>query len=130
MTTNRRTFMAGSLAATAATVLPIRNALAQQELKLASFVPEPERRAALTKAILEAVRGVDREALKRRIASGKAPLHGIERSRPDVARKKRRECGRARIGRETECGSTERVGEEDRVRVVVGAGGKIGQVIT
>ena len=39
MTTNRRTFMAGSLAATAATALPMRNALAQQELKLASFVP-------------------------------------------------------------------------------------------
>ena len=39
MTTNRRTFMAGSLAATAATALPIRSALAQQELKLASFVP-------------------------------------------------------------------------------------------
>ena len=39
VTTNRRTFMAGSLAATAATALPMRNALAQQELKLASFVP-------------------------------------------------------------------------------------------
>ena len=39
MTTNRRTFLAASLAATAATALPIRNALAQQELKLASFVP-------------------------------------------------------------------------------------------
>jgi TRAP-type transport system periplasmic protein len=39
VTTNRRTFVAGSLAATAATVLPMRNALAQQELKLASFVP-------------------------------------------------------------------------------------------
>jgi TRAP-type transport system periplasmic protein len=39
VTTNRRTFMAGSLAATAATILPMRNALAQQELKLASFVP-------------------------------------------------------------------------------------------
>ena len=31
--------MAGSLAATAATALPLRSALAQQELKLASFVP-------------------------------------------------------------------------------------------
>ena len=39
MTTNRRTFVAGALAATAATALPMRNALAQQELKLASFVP-------------------------------------------------------------------------------------------
>jgi TRAP-type C4-dicarboxylate transport system substrate-binding protein len=39
VTTNRRTFLAGSLAATAATALPIRSALAQQELKLASFVP-------------------------------------------------------------------------------------------
>jgi TRAP-type C4-dicarboxylate transport system substrate-binding protein len=39
VTTNRRTFMAGSLAATAATALPMRSALAQQELKLASFVP-------------------------------------------------------------------------------------------
>lgn len=38
-TTNRRTFMAGSLAATAATVSLARRALAQQELKLASFVP-------------------------------------------------------------------------------------------
>ncbi len=39
VTTTRRTFMAGSLAATAATALPLRSALAQQELKLASFVP-------------------------------------------------------------------------------------------
>jgi TRAP-type C4-dicarboxylate transport system substrate-binding protein len=39
VTTNRRTFVAGSLAATAATVLPARSAFAQQELKLASFVP-------------------------------------------------------------------------------------------
>ncbi|MBX9773866.1 MAG: TRAP transporter substrate-binding protein [Xanthobacteraceae bacterium] len=39
MTTTRRTFMAGSLAATAATALPTRSALAQTELKLASFVP-------------------------------------------------------------------------------------------
>jgi TRAP-type C4-dicarboxylate transport system substrate-binding protein len=39
VTTTRRTFMAGSLAATAATALPLRSAFAQQELKLASFVP-------------------------------------------------------------------------------------------
>jgi TRAP-type C4-dicarboxylate transport system substrate-binding protein len=39
VTTTRRTFMAGSLAATAATALPMRSAFAQQELKLASFVP-------------------------------------------------------------------------------------------
>jgi TRAP-type transport system periplasmic protein len=39
VTTNRRAFMAGSLAATAATALPMRSALAQTELKLASFVP-------------------------------------------------------------------------------------------
>jgi len=39
VTTTRRTFVAGSLAATAATALPLRSALAQQELKLASFVP-------------------------------------------------------------------------------------------
>ena len=39
VTTNRRTFIAGSLAATAATALPLRHAMAQQELKLASFVP-------------------------------------------------------------------------------------------
>jgi TRAP-type transport system periplasmic protein len=39
VTTTRRTFIAGSLAATAATAMPARNALAQQELKLASFVP-------------------------------------------------------------------------------------------
>jgi TRAP-type transport system periplasmic protein len=39
VTTNRRTFIAGSLAATAATALPLRSALAQTELKLASFVP-------------------------------------------------------------------------------------------
>ena len=39
MTTNRRTFIAGSLAATAATAVPLRAAMAQQELKLASFVP-------------------------------------------------------------------------------------------
>ena len=37
VTTTRRTFMAGSLAATAATALPLHRALAQTELKLASF---------------------------------------------------------------------------------------------
>jgi TRAP-type C4-dicarboxylate transport system substrate-binding protein len=39
VTTTRRTFVAGSLAATAATAMPARTSLAQQELKLASFVP-------------------------------------------------------------------------------------------
>jgi TRAP-type C4-dicarboxylate transport system substrate-binding protein len=39
VTTNRRTFVAGSLAATASAVFPARSAFAQQELKLASFVP-------------------------------------------------------------------------------------------
>lgn len=39
MTTNRRNLIAGSLAAAAASVVPWRSALAQQELKLASFVP-------------------------------------------------------------------------------------------
>jgi TRAP-type transport system periplasmic protein len=39
MTTTRRSFVAGSLAATSIAVLPSRRALAQQELKLASFVP-------------------------------------------------------------------------------------------
>jgi TRAP-type C4-dicarboxylate transport system substrate-binding protein len=38
-TSNRRTFVAGSIAAAAATAFPVRNAMAQQELKLASFVP-------------------------------------------------------------------------------------------
>jgi TRAP-type C4-dicarboxylate transport system substrate-binding protein len=38
-TSNRRTFMAGSIAAAAAVTLPMRSAMAQQELKLASFVP-------------------------------------------------------------------------------------------
>ncbi len=38
-TSNRRTFMAGSIAAAAAATLPVRSAMAQQELKLASFVP-------------------------------------------------------------------------------------------
>jgi TRAP-type C4-dicarboxylate transport system substrate-binding protein len=39
MSTTRRSFVAGSLAATGSVVLPGRNAFAQQELKLASFVP-------------------------------------------------------------------------------------------
>jgi TRAP-type C4-dicarboxylate transport system substrate-binding protein len=39
MTTNRRTIIAGSLAATAATVLPRGAAWAKEELKLHSFVP-------------------------------------------------------------------------------------------
>lgn len=39
MTTNRRNLIVGSLAAAAASVVPWRSALAQQELKLASFVP-------------------------------------------------------------------------------------------
>ena len=52
--------------------------------KLAGVIPDAARRAAITDALLQAVRGIDRDALRRRIASGKAPLHGIERSRPDV----------------------------------------------
>jgi TRAP-type C4-dicarboxylate transport system substrate-binding protein len=39
MTTDRRSLIAGSLAATAASVVPWGGAMAQQELKLASFVP-------------------------------------------------------------------------------------------
>ncbi len=39
MTTNRRSLVAGSLAVAAASVVPWRRALAQEELKLASFVP-------------------------------------------------------------------------------------------
>jgi TRAP-type transport system periplasmic protein len=39
MTTNRRSFVAGSLAVAAASAVPGRSALAQEELKLASFVP-------------------------------------------------------------------------------------------
>ena len=39
MSINRRTVITGSLAATAATAMPWRDASAQQELKLASFVP-------------------------------------------------------------------------------------------
>jgi TRAP-type C4-dicarboxylate transport system substrate-binding protein len=39
VTTTRRTFVAGSLAAAATTALPMRSARAQTELKLASFVP-------------------------------------------------------------------------------------------
>ncbi len=52
--------------------------------KLSSAVPDAARRAAITAAIREAVEGMDREALKARIASGKAPLHGIERSKPEA----------------------------------------------
>lgn len=39
MTTNRRNLVAGSLAVAAAGMVPWRSAMAQQELKLASFVP-------------------------------------------------------------------------------------------
>lgn len=55
--------------------------------KLASRVPDAARRAAITVAIREAVSGMDRDALARRIASGKAPLHGIERSKPEAIRR-------------------------------------------
>lgn len=59
------------------------NALKASGGKLASAVPDAARRAVITAAIREAVEGMDREALRRRINSGKAPLHGIERSRPE-----------------------------------------------
>ncbi len=52
--------------------------------KLAIAIPDAGRRESVTRAILDAVRSADRDALRRRIASGKAPLHGVERARPDV----------------------------------------------
>lgn len=52
--------------------------------KLASSIPDVARRAAITVAIREVVAGMDRDALRRRIVSGKAPLHGIERSKPEA----------------------------------------------
>lgn len=52
--------------------------------KLATAIPDAARRTALTQAILGAVRSIDREALRKRVAAGKAPLHGIDRSRPEV----------------------------------------------
>ena len=52
--------------------------------KLSSTVPDAATRAAITAAIREAVDGMDRAALIRRIASGKAPLHGVERSKPEA----------------------------------------------
>ena len=52
--------------------------------KLAKAIPDAGRRAAVAQAILAAVRGIDRDAIRERIAAGKAPLHGVERSRPEV----------------------------------------------
>ena len=52
--------------------------------KLSSTVPDVAKRAAITAAIREAVEGMDRDALRRRIASGKAPLHGIDRLKPEA----------------------------------------------
>jgi len=52
--------------------------------KLTSSIPDAARRAAIAVAIREVVAGMDRDALMRRIASGKAPLHGIERSKPEA----------------------------------------------
>jgi len=61
---------------------------------LTSAIPEAGRRAAVTQAILAAVRGIDPDAIRKRIAAGKAPLHGIERSRPEtVVRYARGETG-------------------------------------
>lgn len=47
-------------------------------------IPDAARRAAVTQAIAAAVRSIDRDAIRHHIAAGKAPLHGIEPSRPDL----------------------------------------------
>lgn len=48
--------------------------------KLSPTVRDAAKRAEITAAIRQAVEGLDRHALRQRINSGKAPLHGIERS--------------------------------------------------
>ncbi len=52
--------------------------------RLAVAIPDAARRSAVIEAILEAVRGIDRDALRQRIAAGKGPFHGVERKNPDV----------------------------------------------
>src|SRR5450432_3517806 len=64
---------------------------------LASAIPEAGHRAAVTQAILAAVRGIDRSAIRERIAAGKAPLHGIERSRPETVVRYARDEASARV---------------------------------
>ncbi len=48
--------------------------------KLAAKVPDAATRASITAAIREAVEGMDRDALRRRINAGRSTLHGIERA--------------------------------------------------
>lgn len=58
--------------------------------KLSNTVRDAAKRAEITSAIREAVAGTDRDALRRRINSGKAPIHGIERSTGDTAKRRKR----------------------------------------
>jgi hypothetical protein len=52
--------------------------------KLAAAFPDASARSAVLQAIAQAVRSIDRDEVRRRIPSGKAPLYGIERSKPGV----------------------------------------------
>ena len=49
---------------------------------LASAIPEAGRRAAVTQAILAAVRGIDRDAIRERIAAGKARPRATTHEKP------------------------------------------------
>jgi hypothetical protein len=52
--------------------------------KLATAFPDAGARTAVLQTILQAVRSIDRDKIRRRIATGKSPLHGVERSKPGV----------------------------------------------
>ena len=52
--------------------------------KLAAAFPDASARTAVLQTILLAVRSIDRDEVRRRIATGKSPLYGIERSKPGV----------------------------------------------
>ncbi|MEO5693726.1 MAG: hypothetical protein ABIQ72_11420 [Usitatibacter sp.] len=51
---------------------------------LAAALPDPARRTAVLNALLKAVRGMDRAALKERISAGGGALYGVKRARPDI----------------------------------------------
>lgn len=52
--------------------------------KLARAFPDASAGTTVMRAILQAVRSIDRSELRRRIATGKSPLYGIERSKSEV----------------------------------------------
>ena len=54
---------------------------------LAASIPDRARREAVAQAIVAAVRGVDREALRRRVLSGASAVYGVERRQPGIIKR-------------------------------------------